>query len=643
MTTPGDFDYGGDNQQNGSIQGSDPIVPADTATHYFARLGFDISPSLQAYAEWMEGNDHENNECCPDYYQTSIGTIYTSNPYIPAQTVTAAANAGVTSFPVGDVLRFAPGQAGDWGTIGQNHYRSTDVYVLGFKGELKIGKNAYNWNLYGQQGIDVETHYDGPESNKTLLNDSIQAVRVGTYGPNNSYPGLTGYTAANYPNPLNIPVGTITCLSNLLPLNNSIETTNCVPMNIFGSVPCNSSAAALTCIGNASQASINYTQASSTWHQVGTQTVVGGDIAGEPFSDWAGPVSVDVDLEYRREAEQGFTDPVSEGVNFFSTNYFAFYGAQDVKEGAVETVIPLLKGLPFVQELDFNAAARATDYSTSGYVTTYKLGIEFTPINDLRFRGVFSEDIRQPSLFNLYGLSIGHGTTIDPFNGNIGAPSYGISGPNPSLKPEKAHQYELGLVFQPSELPGFNLSIDYYHISISEALQTSPSALTACFATRIPGTFTGTSPLCQYVVRTPCTPCPGTAGEAAGTLYSTETFTINAASYLVEGMDYSADYRKQLTEWVSSWKGAVDLHMSATNTIQDLVNPGLPNTLVKSSVGADSGTPLGPVRDLELRARSVALLLDGEIRQFCSGLKRVHPVLHQLSQPGPGQLHDGRV
>ena len=305
LTTPGNFDYGGDNQQNGSIQGSDPIVPADTATHYFARLGFDISPSLQAYAEWMEGNDHENNECCPDYYQTSIGTIYTSNPYIPAQTVTAAANAGVTSFPVGDVLRFAPGQAGDWGTIGQNHYRSTDVYVLGFKGELKIGKNAYNWNLYGQQGIDVETHYDGPESNKTLLNDSIQAVRVGTYGPNNSYPGLTGYTAANYPNPLNIPTGTITCLSNLLPLNNPNETNNCVPMNVFGSVPCNSSAAALTCIGNASQASINYTQASSTWHQVGTQNVLGGDITGEPFSDWAGPVSVDVDLEYRREAEQG--------------------------------------------------------------------------------------------------------------------------------------------------------------------------------------------------------------------------------------------------------------------------------------------------------------------------------------------------
>src|SRR5262249_49317301 len=161
------------------------------------------------------------------------------------------------------------------------------------------------------------------------------------------------------------------------------------------------------------------------------------------------------------------------------------------------------KDKPFVQELDANAAARATEYSTSGYVTTYKYGLEYTPINDIRLRGVYSEDIRQPSLNNLYGFSVGHGTTIDPFNGNVTAPSYSISGGNPNLKPEKAHQYEIGLVTQPSEVPGLNVSVDYWHINITGAIGTLSAAyeLQQCLATQIPGTFTGTSPLCALIQR----------------------------------------------------------------------------------------------------------------------------------------------
>ena len=80
--------------------------------------------------------------------------------------------------------------------------------------------------------------------------------------------------------------------------------------------------------------------------------------------------------------------------------------------------MPLVKGVPGVQELDVNGAARATDYSTSGYVTTYKYGLEYTPISDLRLRATNSFDIRAPNLTNLYGYSNGHGTTADPFMNN---------------------------------------------------------------------------------------------------------------------------------------------------------------------------------------------------------------------------------
>ena len=386
LTTAGNAQYGG-SWQTSSMHGGANILDGSEATHYFARAAFDITPDVQAYVQYMSGHDHVNSRCCYDYYQTGIGTLYTSNPYLPASVVTQAAAAGVTSFSLGESLRFGDNSNAEWGGIGEDHFRSTDIYVIGLKGQLKLGVNSYNWNLYGQMGMDVEDHYDGPETIKVNLSNAIQAVKVGSYGPNSSYTNaagqpLVGYTAANYPNPLNIPAGTITCLSNLLPLNNPSETNNCVPFNVFGTVSCPSPTGQCN---NASQAAFNYTQESAYQHQVGSQNVLGADITGEPFSDWAGPVSVALDAEYRHEGAQGFSDPISLQTGYFSTNYFPWYGSQHVTEGALEAVIPLLKGLPFVQELDANAGARATDYSTSGYVTTYKYGIEYTPINDLRF------------------------------------------------------------------------------------------------------------------------------------------------------------------------------------------------------------------------------------------------------------------
>ena len=380
LTVGGDAQSGG-SWQASTMHGGGSLLASDTATHYFARVSFDVTPDIQAFVQYMSGHDHVNDRCCYDYYQTGIGTLYTSNPYIPQSVLTQAAANGVTSFPLGESLRFGD-SAPEWGGIGENHFRSTDIYVIGLKGQVKLGTNSYNWNVYGQMGMDVEDHYDGPETIKVNLSNAIQAVKVGSYGPNTSY-GLNGYTAVNYPNPLNIPAGTITCLSNLLPLSNANETNNCVPFNVFGSVPCASPTGQCSA---ASQAAYNYTQASAYQHQVGSQNILGGDITGEPFSDWAGPVSVALDGEYRHEGAQGFSDPVSLETGYFSTNYFPWYGSQHVIEGAVETVIPLVKGLPGVQELDANAGARATDYSTSGYVTTYKYGLEYTPINDIRFR-----------------------------------------------------------------------------------------------------------------------------------------------------------------------------------------------------------------------------------------------------------------
>ena len=591
LTAPGDDQYGG-SWQTSTMHGGSDVLPAETDTHFFVRLAFDIRPNIQVYAELIDASDHTNSRCCFDYYQGGVGTLYTSNPYLPASVVAEAAADAVTSFSVGDSLRF-PTNMGSEGGLGDNNFRYKDVYVLGLKGKLNVGKNSYHWNLYGQQGISIENFGIDEEAIKQNLSNAIEAVRVGSYGPNNSYTGLNGatlvgYTAANYPNPLRIANGTITCLSNLLPLNNPGETTNCVPFNIFGTKPCAGVPGGQCNL--ASAAAYAYTQGWARLREVGEESIVGGDITGEPFSTWAGPVSVALDAEYRHEAVNGFNDPISEESGFFSTNFSPFVGSDHVSEGAVEAVVPLVKGVPGVQELDVNGAARATDYSVSGYVTTYKYGLEYTPISDLRFRATVSSDIRAPSLSNLYAYASAHGTNVDPFENNASIPSYTITGSNPNLRAEKAHQYEIGLVFQPSELPGFNLSVDYYHINITGAISSLTAAyeLQQCYNTRIPGTFTGTSPLCALIVRTPCTPCLGTRGLAPGTLYSVETIPFNIAAFLASGVDYDLDYRKQLTELVPSWKGAVGLNLSATYTIHDITNTGIAGPAqILDSAGTD--------------------------------------------------------
>jgi outer membrane cobalamin receptor len=73
-----------------------------------------------------------------------------------------------------------------------------------------------------------------------------------------------------------------------------------------------------------------------------------------------------------------------------------------VIEPLVRIFEPLAKDAAWAQSLDLNAAARFTDYSTSGFVTTWKAGAVYTPIDDLTFRVTRSRDIRSPNLGELF-------------------------------------------------------------------------------------------------------------------------------------------------------------------------------------------------------------------------------------------------
>src|SRR6201999_2944214 len=78
-------------------------------------------------------------------------------------------------------------------------------------------------------------------------------------------------------------------------------------------------------------------------------------------------------------------------------------GSITVKEAFAETEIPVFRHLPGADTLNLNAAVRHADYSTVGNVNTWKAGLDWAPVPDVRVRGVYSVAIRAPDINELYG------------------------------------------------------------------------------------------------------------------------------------------------------------------------------------------------------------------------------------------------
>src|SRR5205085_9117852 len=141
--------------------------------------------------------------------------------------------------------------------------------------------------------------------------------------------------------------------------------------------------------------------------------------------------------------------------------------------------------LPGAELLQLNAAARISDYSTSGSVTTFKGGVNWKPIKALRLRGSYAEGFRAPQIGELFGTQSRFDQTIsDPCSNDstapqnflnnptvranciaAGVPSNGsyaqanpqiavLVGGNPDLKPETSKSWIFGGVLSPAGIPG---------------------------------------------------------------------------------------------------------------------------------------------------------------------------------------------
>lgn len=275
---------------------------------------------------------------------------------------------------------------------------------------------------------------------------------------------------------------------------------SCQPINPFG-------------YNNISQAAKNYVLQNTTSVGKITQLDVSGYVSGNTskfFNLPGGAIDFSIGAEYRRETNYFKEDPlVSQGYTFYNAIADFTPPAFEVKEAFGEVRAPILKDLPFFQELTLSGAFRVSDYKgAAGTVWAYNGGVDYVPVKGMRFRGNYSRSVRAPNLTELYspqsqnfapGFSdpcaarqIGQGSQYRAANcAAAGIPTSGanafdyiyqqsleiVSGGNPDLKSEQSDSWTFGLVLQPAAVRGLSVSVDYYNIKVNNVI-TSVDAQT---------------------------------------------------------------------------------------------------------------------------------------------------------------------
>ncbi|MEL7297901.1 MAG: TonB-dependent receptor, partial [Pseudomonadota bacterium] len=259
-------------------------------------------------------------------------------------------------------------------------------------------------------------------------------------------------------------------------------------------------------------------------------------------------------------------------------------GEYDVADVFFEASAPLLVGRTFAEELTVDAAVRFADYSTIGDATTWKTSISYAPVSDIRFRATLSEAVRAPNITELFAPTTGitsrpndpcdaaqinaiaadnptlaaqtqancvadlQAIGLDPFDGNgvynfadpLSAAFGGVQSGNANLDEEVADTITVGFITQPRFLEGFTFSIDYWEISIEDAIASvsDQDIVNAC--------YNGTSlndAFCSLFTRN-----NDPNSLQFGGFNNIQRSLVNFARLDTRGFDFSADYKFNLGE-----------------------------------------------------------------------------------------------
>jgi iron complex outermembrane receptor protein len=358
-------------------------------------------------------------------------------------------------------------------------------------------------------------------------------------------------------------------------------TGSCVPLNVFGGA------------GTITQQMLDYI--SFTQHDSSKQKLWGvsanatGSLAQLP----GGSLGLAVGVEHRHLSGSFSPDPTVAAGLGSDIPAQPSGGSYNVNEAYAELNAPILANRPMAELLELDGAVRFSDYSTSGSKTTFKAGVNWKPIADLRLRGSWAQGFRAPTIGELFGtLTRFDQELVDPCSasqnpsGQIltncqaqGVPNgYEQANPqlpvltsgNENLKPETSKSWNFGIVLSPTEIPRFSVELNYYNIKIKDAIFASAGELLSrCVSTNDP------------------IACSAVKRSATGQITSISGVLGNVNGINTSGVDLNIAYRTAKADWGS-------LGFTLNNTFlknYDVIVPAAGGTSKISREGTEQGSP----------------------------------------------------
>ena len=368
-----------------------------------------------------------------------------------------------------------------------------------------------------------------------------------------------------------------------------------VTPNIYGGNP--------DAIFNADQlAFAKYTQ---TNQQHSYERYLYGNLSGSLFALPGGDAKFSLGGEYRGEGLR-YTPDALVIAGFAPNQSFPTNGSYSVKSVYGELYLPVLKDVPGAYLLDVTPSGRYDKYSTFGTAKTYKVGANWAPVRDLRFRGSYGIGFRAPQVQELFGGTVisDNNSSGDPCDTAInGGSNFGqgvltagstcslavaggaavttftdpgidnskntqiqtLQGGNAGLKPEKSRGLTAGVVIEPRFMRGFSFAADYYWTKVKN--QILPNGLTGSVGNDfILLNCYGTAQVAAYCARIHRAP--------DGTILLIDSLADNGGSQTVRGIDFEVTFDTKRAGIQLPFGGGLAIDAQVSKQLKDdVVNP----------------------------------------------------------------------
>ena len=575
----------------------DPLTRGDI----YARVSYDLSPNAEIYATLNYGISRTENTSAQGNSSKNGIVGHCDNAYLPATnlfganlTPAATQAACLAAYPIGTVAGATVASTGfnygsDYANIPTNQEffanRTQRRYVVGGDGNFDVFGKNWNWDSYFEHG---ESDTSIKIYNMPLSGNSYVPVNATTAGTTGATPTLSRFNLAQ--DAVVNGAGQLVCRNTIAQLY------GCVPYNPFGGSVLNAGQIAYFDGQNGPGGTANGPHAIQTERQ----EAFSFSVNGSPIEDWAGPVAIAAGYEYREEHYSEAADPYSAGLSastpatvnepctdpfvdctgtigaWNAGNYHNGRGTFHVNEVFLEAGVPLLND-SFWGKADLDIAGRHARYSTAGDANTWKVGATWdTPIPGIRLRALQSRDIRAPNLSELFLPPQGlNGSVTNDFTGVTNQQVRQLNTGNTTLKPERSQTTEVGVVWQPDFIPGFQASVDYYRIAIKGVISSfsTQQVEDLCF-------FSGGAFCSQQGIQTSngvnqSAAAPGAVGSPnALTAIASQAF--NASTLLTDGFDIEASYQWDLQDY--DIPGTFVARSLVNHTSKFISDSGVPNS-----------------------------------------------------------------